>query len=442
MACGGWGRRGRGGLIALAVAASVLVTGGAAVAEPAAPAVRNVVWLSDRRVALWVDSPAMGDRVQVQLLLARDWNLQPDSRFPALFLLDGRWAGDDESGWTKTAGAQKFYADKNITVVLPVGGQSSWYTNWRRPDRGKTYRWETFLTKELPPLLERSWRTSGVRGILGASMGGSAAMTLASRNPGFVRFAGSLSGVLTTTTLGMPQAIRYTMGEAGGYDSENMWGPATDGEWAAHDPYALAERLKGVSLYVSSGSGLAGRRDIPHGIPGVSTDWTGMALEVLARFSAQLFVAKLNKLSIPIQVNYRPSGTHSWPYWDFEMRQSWPQAATALGVDAGAPDCAAAGAIAPVAQSKDWLGGCVTREFALAGGAAQDFRGGRVFWSAAGGAHAVGGSIGGAYQGAAGSGGTLGFPISDETPIPGGARQDFQRGYILFREGKAEIHAS
>lgn len=434
--------------MALAAATTVLLTGGSAVAEPgaapppASPAIRNTVWLSDRRVALWVDSPAMGTRIQVQLLLARDWNIQPDSRFPSLFMLDGLRALDDESGWTKEAGAQAFYADKNITVVLPVGGQSSFYTDWRKPDNGKTYRWETFLTKELPPLLDRDWRTTNARGLVGLSMGGSAAMTLAGRNPGFARYAASFSGLLTNTTLGMPQAIAYSMRDSGGYNAEAMWGAPTDAEWAAHDPYSLAERLRGVSLYVSSGSGLAGPRDIPSGIPGVSTDWAGMALEVLSRFSSQQFVAKLNKLSIPVQVNYRPSGTHSWPYWDFEMRQSWPQAAAALGVEAAKPDCAAAGAILPVALSKSWLGDCLTVEFAQAGGAAQDFRGGRVYWSQAGGAHAVGGMIGGAYQGAAGPTGRLGFPISDETPIPGGAQQNFQRGSIVFREGKAEIHAS
>ncbi|GAB4582340.1 hypothetical protein Ntsu_01720 [Nocardia sp. IFM 10818] len=398
-----------------------------------------MVWLTERRVALWIDSPAMGTRIQVQLLLPRDWYSQPDMRFPTLLMLDGLRAGDDQSGWTKDAGAEAFYADKNITVVLPVGGMSSWYTDWRRPDNGKTYKWETFLTKELPPLLDQGWRTTNVRGVTGLSMGGSAAMTLAARNQGFVRYAASFSGTLTTTTLGMPQAIAYSMRDAGGYDADAMWGPPGDAEWAAHDPYSLAEKLRGTSLYVSSGSGLAGAYDIPSGIPGVSTNWAGMALEVISRFSSQSFVAKLNKLSIPVSVNYRPSGTHSWPYWDFEMRQAWPQAAAALGVEAAKPDCAAAGEILPVALAKPWLGECLTSEFAVAGGAAQDFRGGRVLWSQATGAHAVGGMIGGAYEGAAGPAGRLGFPTSDESPIPGGAEQNFQHGRIVFRDGKAEI---
>ncbi|APA94867.1 alpha/beta hydrolase-fold protein [Nocardia seriolae] len=440
--------------VALAVATTALLTVGTAYAEPGAapptgeaakptkPAIRNAVWLTDRRVALWVDSPAMGTQIQVQLLLARDWNAKPEAKFPMLLLLDGLRAADDQSGWTKDAGAEAFYADKNVTVVLPVGGAAGFYSDWKQPDHGKTYKWETFLTKELPPLLDRDWRTTNVRGLAGLSMGGTAAMTLAARNPGFVRYAASFSGMLTLTTLGMPQAVAYAMRDAGGYNADAMYGPPTDAEWEAHDPYALAEKLKGLSLYVSSGSGLAGVYDIPAGIPGVSTNWTGMALEVLSRFSSRQFVAKLNKLSIPVQVNYRPSGTHSWPYWDFEMRQSWPQAASALGVEAAKPDGAAAGAILPVALGKSWLGDCLTPEYQLSGGVAQAFRGGRVLWSGATGAHPVGGMIGGAFEGAAGPAGALGFPTSDETPIQGGAQQAFQHGTIVFRDGKAEIHAT
>ncbi|MCM6776852.1 alpha/beta hydrolase-fold protein [Nocardia sp. CDC159] len=409
---------------------------------PAAPApaavsgatVQKVVWLTDRRVAVWVNSPSMAAPVQVQLLLARDWNTRPEARFPVLFMLDGLRAQDDESGWTKDAGAAEFYADKGVTVVLPIGGQSSFYSDWLQPNNGKTYKWETFLTKELPPLLENQWRATNNRGVAGLSMGGTAAMFLAGRNPGWVRYAASYSGVLTTTTLGMPQAIMYAMRDAGGFDANAMWGPPTSPEWAAHDPYALADKLKDLSLYVSAGSGSTGTFDHPSDIPGISTNYAGMGLEILSRLTSQNFVDKLNKLAIPVTVNFRPSGTHSWPYWDFEMRQSWPQAAAALGVEAQAPECQAGGAIGLVAQVNPWLGGCVTGEYQVPGGIAQDFRGGRVLWSAATGAHPVGGMVGGSYTGALGPAGPLGLPTDVERPLPDGRGryQTFQNGSIYF----------
>ncbi|MCP2318447.1 S-formylglutathione hydrolase FrmB [Nocardia amikacinitolerans] len=407
-------------------------------AQPAAAlaeaTTQNVVWLGDRRVALWVHSPSMGTPVQVQLLLARDWNSRPDARFPVLFMLDGLRATEDESGWTKDAGAAGFYADKNVTVVLPVGGQSSFYSDWLQPNNGKNYKWETFLTKELPPLLESQWRATAVRGMAGLSMGGTAAMFLAGRNPGFVRYAASYSGFLTTTTLGMPQAIEFAMRDAGGFDSAAMWGPPTSPEWENHDPYVLADRLKGTSIYVSSGSGATGPFDQASGIPGVSTNYAGMGLEILSRLTSQNFVTKLAELSIPAQVNYRPSGTHSWPYWDFEMRQSWTQAAAALGVESDKPACAPAETLGAAVAANGWLGECLTGEYQVAGGVAQDFHGGRVFHSPESGAHAVGGMIGGGYQAAHGPAGPLGLPTGGERALPDGRGrfQPFQHGSLYW----------
>ncbi|WP_083905075.1 alpha/beta hydrolase-fold protein [Nocardia transvalensis] len=424
---------------ALALPLATGLTAAVATAQPevapaaaAGPHVQKAVWLTDRRVALWVDSPSMGSPVQVQLLLARDWNIRPDARFPLLYMLDGLRATDDESGWTKDASAVDFFADKNVTVVLPIGGQSSFYSDWAQTNNGKNYQWETFLTKELPPLLEGQWRATNARGVEGLSMGGTAAMFLAGRNPGWVKYAASYSGFLTTTTLGMPQAIMFAMRDAGGFDANAMWGPPGDPEWAAHDPYALADKLKGVSLYVSAGSGTTGAYDKPSpDIPEISTNYAGMGLEVLSRLTSQNFVGKLNQLAVPVQVNYRASGTHSWPYWDFEMRQSWPQAAAALGVEAAATDCKAGGAIDGVAQANAWLGACVTPEYQVNGGTAQDFKGGRVFWSASTGAHPVAGMIGGAYQA---TGGTLGLPTDGDQPLPDGRGrfQAFQNGSVYW----------
>lgn len=409
----------------------------AVVAQPPDAGVATVArasWLTDRRVALWVASPSMGAPVQVQLLLARDWNARPQEHFPVMFMLDGLRATDDESGWTKQAGAADFFADKNVTVVLPIGGESSFYSDWLQPDNGHNYKWETFLTKELPPLLESQWRATTARGVEGLSMGGTAAMFLAGRNPDWVKYAASYSGFLTTTTLGMPQAIMYAMRDAGGFDADAMWGPPTSPEWAAHDPYSLAEKLRGVSLYTSAGSGTNGSYDSPSDLPGVSTNYAGTGLEILSRLTTENFVDKLGKLSIPVQVSYRPSGTHSWPYWDFEMRQSWPQAAAAMGVDASNAGCTVGGDIAATASTTNWLGGCVTGEYPVNGGVAQDFHGGRVLWSQATGAHPVGGMIGGTYTSTLGLPAPLALPTDDEHALPDGRGrfQPFDNGSVYW----------
>ena len=48
---------------------------------------------------------------------------------------------------------QGFFADKNVNVVSPLGGTFSWFTDWVG-DGSKQY--QTYMTKELPPLINRS----------------------------------------------------------------------------------------------------------------------------------------------------------------------------------------------------------------------------------------------------------------------------------------------
>ncbi len=433
-------------MLVLPIAAGLTTAGTAAAApapaqaapavtqNPTGAAVTKVDWLSERRVALWVNSPAMGAPIQVQILLARDWNVNPSASFPSVWMLDGLRATDNENAWTYETDAESFYADKNVNVILPVGGQSSFYSDWLEPDNGKNYQWETFLTKELPPILEKDWRTTQTRGVVGLSMGGTSAMFLTARNPGFFKFAASLSGILTTTSLGMPQAIQFAMTDAGGYNSAAMWGPPSNAQWAAHDPYALAEKLKGVSLYVSSGSGTTGPYDQPSGIPGVSTNYAGMGLEILARLTSQTFATKLNQLGIPAQVNYRPSGTHSWPYWQFELHQLWPQLANAIGVEVEKPACGTSGEIGATAEANGWIGDCITPEYSVAGGLAQDFRNGRIYFTSGTGAQPVAGRIAGAYMNTGAAAGPLGFPRTPElgTPDGRGRFNHFQNGSIYW----------
>ncbi|MFN8053835.1 alpha/beta hydrolase-fold protein [uncultured Gordonia sp.] len=404
------------------------------VTAPQPVRVTKTFWYTDRRVALWVHSPAMNTDIQVQLLLARDWWSRPTAKFPQMTMLDGLRAQDDQNGWVINTNIVDFYADKNLNVILPIGGESSFYTDWLQPDRGKTYKWETFLIKELPTVLERDWRSTDVRGIEGLSMGGTAAMMLAARNPGFYKFAASFSGILQMTSLGMQPAIQFAMRDAGGYDSQKMFGLPSNPAWREHDPYLLAEQLRGTSVYISSGNGVVGPHDKPSDLPLLATNYSGVGLELLSRVTSQQFASELNRKGIPGQAVYRPSGTHTWPYWQFEMTQAWPQAASALGLSEDRPACRTSGAIKKVyTANKRLLGECFTPEYSVSGGRAQDFRGGRIITGPKG-PKIVGGLIGGAYVSVGGPGGKLGLPTSDEraTKDRKGKVSDFQRGKITW----------
>ena len=50
----------------------------------------------------------------------------------AVYLLDGLLAGDDNSGWDIETPAFENYYQSGLSVVMPVGGMSSFYTDWQR----------------------------------------------------------------------------------------------------------------------------------------------------------------------------------------------------------------------------------------------------------------------------------------------------------------------
>ena len=400
------------------------------------PGVRldRVEWRTANRVALWVQSPAMQEAVQVQLMLPAQWNAEPERTYPSLLLLDGLRARDDASGWTLETKISQFFDAKNAIIVLPVGGMSSFYTDWVSDANGSAYQWETFLMQELPPLLARDWRVDDRHGVAGLSMGGTAAMMLAQRYPEHFRFAASYSGFLDTTSFGMPEAIKVAMQDAGGYRAEDMWGPLGSSRWQEQDPKLHTDKMEGQSLYVSAGSGNTGPWDQPSGLPDIPTNFPGYGLELLSRMTTQTFVNKARSAGIEVTANFRPSGTHTWPYWQFEMTQAWPQFAAAVGIENVEEPCAAEGEIARLAERQPDLGPCLTDEYDVRGGKATDFRFGRVFWSQKTGAHSVLGAIGAAYQGEGGPSGALGLPTSGETATPDGRGRfsTFQDGAIYW----------
>lgn len=290
--------------------------------------VDHVVELTDRRTALFVESPAMDRIVQVQILHPADSGPRP-----SLYLLDGVSAGSEsdfrESTWTQKTDAVEFFADKNVNVVLPVGGPASYYTDWERSDPvlGEN-RWETFLTRELPSIVDGRFGGNGVNAIAGLSMGAQGAMTLITRNPDLYRGVAALSGCMDTGRVESQAAVRGAVASKGG-DADNMWGPAGDPDWPAHDPSVNAENLRGKAVFVSTGNGAPGPYEL--GAPDVAEKVAvGGPLEMASNSCAELFRQRLDGLHIPATFLFRPYGTHSWPYWQDDLRAAWPTLAGAL----------------------------------------------------------------------------------------------------------------
>lgn len=401
---------------------------------PQGVSVERVEWITDRRIELQIKSAVMPrELVKVQILLARDWHSSPGRQFPEVWALDGLRATDIESGWTSETNIEQLFADKNVNVILPIGGESSFYADWLEENNGKHYMWESFLTKELVPILKNGYRSNGDRAVFGLSMGGTAAVNLAERNPDLFKFVGSFSGYLDTTSIGMPQAIRTAQQDAGGFDTTAMWGPEGSQQWIDHDPKLGIDALRGKKVYVSAGSG---RDDFgqPGSVAKNPANTAGVGLEVISRMTTQTFVDYAKREGVEVTAVFRPSGVHDWPYWQFELSQAWPHMASALGLsqsDRGA-DCTPIGAIADVTKN-GVIGNCVNNEYDIAGGKGEDFTAGRAFWSPNTGAHALYGRINVRYTEMGGPESWLGFPTSTERALANGGRfVTFEHGNIYW----------
>lgn len=273
----------------------------------------------------WVESKAMGKKIKVQI--------QPAMRggTAGLYLLDGMRATDFRNAWMVDPDAHKTFVRDNVTLVMPVGGRSSFYTDWSvRPSttfngENVNYAWDTFLSKELPVYLQQNFGVDpNNNGIAGLSMGGSASLAMAAKHPKQFKLASSFSGYLHTTVPGMWSMIGLAQLEVGGYKITDMWGNPNSEKARADDPWFQAERLRGKDIYISSATGIPGNHDQPKDLQQQFNTFNGTVLEGLSRASARDFQLRLATLGIPAQFSLPDQGIHSWYYWTEELHKARP----------------------------------------------------------------------------------------------------------------------
>lgn len=288
----------------------------------------------DRWERLYIVSAAMRRVVPVDVLIGTGSEPRP-----TLYLLDGVEA-QPTSDWITKGGAREFFSNKQVDVVLTSGGVGSMYSDWQRYDaKLGLNRWETFLTEELPPIVEEHLNGNGHRAIAGVSMGAQGAMMLAARHPGLYRAAAGMSGCYSTADEVGRAVTRITVGSRGG-DVENLWGPPASPEWTAHDTLLGAESLRGTTLYLSAATGLPTAPDLasiaqsPNILEALRLAGGGVALEAGARDCTARFADRLTQLEIPATVDYIPTGLHNWPDFAAQLPPAWQTLAESLGVPA------------------------------------------------------------------------------------------------------------
>ncbi|BBX67773.1 esterase family protein [Mycolicibacterium psychrotolerans] len=297
---------------------------------------------------LMVPSAGMGRDIKVQFQSGG-----PNA--PGVYLLDGLRAQEDFNGWDINTPAFEWYVDSGLAVVMPVGGQSSFYSDWYKPACGKagcsTYKWETFISQELPAYLAANKGVNPNRNAaVGLSMAGSAAMTMAIYHPNQFQYAGSLSGFLNLSEGWWPMLVNISMGDAGGYKADDMWGKTEDANsaWKRNDPMVNIDKLvaNNTRIWVFCGNGKPAELDagMTSGNLFNAKFLEGFTLRTNKTFQEKYLAAGGTNGVF----NFPSNGTHQWNYWGQQLQQMKPDIQRALGavpqpsapavpVDAAAP---------------------------------------------------------------------------------------------------------
>jgi diacylglycerol O-acyltransferase/trehalose O-mycolyltransferase len=310
----------RGLLLALVLLVNFVLTLPASATGTGAWVVRSQQ-LDDRLVELTVHSDAVGHDVGVRLLLPADWQRFPHRKWPTLYLLHGCCDGDTGfRSWTDKTDVEQFTVRTNVLIVMPEGGPAGFYSDWLSGPG-----WETFHLTELRRLLERQYHSGQERAVAGLSMGGFGALSYAARHPGFFRAAASFSGVVHTTYQGPPSTdLVQSIVRGTGADPNALWGdPVSQARiWAAHNPFDLAARLRGIPVYLSAGNGQPGPLDPPGSQPDT--------LEQLLGAQSVALADRLRAEHVRVRTDFYGPGRHAWPYWERALHQSFPMLLDAL----------------------------------------------------------------------------------------------------------------
>ena len=251
-------------------------------------------------------TPALSDPTRVRVLLPAGYRSDATRRYPVLYLLHG--ADSDDTSWTRFGDAERITARAPMIVVMPDGGAQGWYTDWYAGDRTAQPRWETYHVGELVPWIDATYRTVAAkrgRAIAGLSMGGYGALSYAARHPDTFAAAASFSGALeigSEDAWGVRSAQRGTVARA----------PADLDRVAA----AVARARRDPHRQRAAGPARPPAATQP-GCPACS----------LERFLYPANVRlhrRLQALGIRhVWDDYGP-GTHDWPYWRRDLRETLP----------------------------------------------------------------------------------------------------------------------
>ena len=209
-------------------------------------------------------------------------------RLPAVYLLHGNGGGYRD--WSNNSDVARCAA-QGLILIMPEG-DASYFMNAVEKPRD---RYEDYLVRDLVADVETRFPAKygrANRAIVGVSMGGFAAVTLALRHPDLFTFAGAISPAID-----VPER-RFTWKRAGQWWAFRMiFGPLGSKERQARDPFVLLQS--------------ADPRTVPYFY------LTAAEQEPLLE-PIQRFAARLGKHGLAYEFHTKPGG-HDWPEWDQQI---------------------------------------------------------------------------------------------------------------------------
>lgn len=267
-----------------------------------------------------VASPSMGRNVEVEVLVGNGG--------PMVYMLEGIGATKN-SNWFREGYAQDVFEGTNATIVIPTQAAGSMWQDWDNDDpKLGWYKWDTFVTEELAPIVEDEVSHNSKRGLIGLSMGASGAVMMANNNPGFFDGVAGISGCYSTTDSIGSGTIKLTVGNQGG-DPNKMW--STQEAWERNDVVLNPEGLRGTQIYLSAANGEITDEEREFYADREITDQiAGSLLEAGSLKCTENLSDSLTKAGIEHTPHYLGAGAHSWIMFGPQLQPAWDGIKSAL----------------------------------------------------------------------------------------------------------------
>lgn len=238
------------------------------------------------------------------------------TKVPALYYLSGLTC--TEQNVTTKAGAQRFAAQHGIAFVCPdtsprgcdiEGEEDSWdfgtgagfYVDATEKPWNENYRMYSYVTKELPALVNANFNVDGSRiGITGHSMGGHGALVCFLKNPGMYKSVSAFAPICN------PINCDWGKKAFGGY-----LGPNTD-SWKEYDACELVRKYKGPGCKILADQG-ADDGFLPKG-----------------QLLPDNLVKACNEAKVPVEMRMQPGYDHSYYFIATFMEDHFKHHADAL----------------------------------------------------------------------------------------------------------------